>query len=286
MKLQIRSDRMEEIQGLHNAYPYAFHAVDMEKTVVPWHWHEAVEFGYVRSGKLQVSTVGQTLYFQQGEGFFINSNILTAMENTENCVLESHLFHPVFLSGHFKSVFETKYLNPVLQNRSLEVLPIRGVGAGQKQLLAKLRQLAQLQELEDNEFFTRNTLSEIWLLLMAELKQIPAEGSLPRNQDRLLCMLAYIHEKYPEKLTLEDIAGAAAISTRECLRCFRVSIRQSPMEYLIGYRIRAARKLLETTDLPVTEIAMRCGFNSPSYFSKQFRQICAMTPNACRKQRK
>ena len=99
-------------------------------------------------------------------------------------------------------------------------------------------------------------------------------------------MLAYIHEKHPEKLTLEDIAGAAAISTRACLRCFRVSIRQSPMEYLIGYRIRAARKLLETTDLPVTEIAMRCGFNSPSYFSKQFRQICAMTPNACRKQRK
>jgi formylglycine-generating enzyme required for sulfatase activity len=35
---------MEEIQGLHNAYPYAFHTVDMEKTVVPWHWHEAVEF--------------------------------------------------------------------------------------------------------------------------------------------------------------------------------------------------------------------------------------------------
>ena len=66
MKLQIRSDRMEEIQGLHNAYPYAFHAVDMEKTVVPWHWHEAVEFGYVRSGALQVSTVGQTLHFQQG----------------------------------------------------------------------------------------------------------------------------------------------------------------------------------------------------------------------------
>ena len=196
MKLQIRSDRMEEIQGLHNAYPYAFHAVDMEKTVVPWHWHEAVEFGYVRSGRLQVCTVGQTLQFQQGEGFFINSNILTAMENTQNCILESHLFHPVFLGGHFKSVFETKYLNPVLQNRSLEVIPIRGIRAEQKQLLTKLRQLAQLQEKEDNEFFTRNILSEIWMLLLEELKQIPAEGSQPRNQDRLLCMMAYIHENY------------------------------------------------------------------------------------------
>ena len=84
-------------------------------------------------------------------------------------------------------------------------------------------------------------------------------------------------------LSGKHIADAAAVSTRECLRCFRASIRQSPMEYLIDYRIRTARKLLETTDLPVTEVALRCGFNSPSYFTKQFHSICGVTPNACRK---
>ena len=71
MKLQIRNDGMEEILGLHSQYPYAFHRVEMEETAVPWHWHEAVEFGYVCSGRLQVSTAGQTQYFEKGEGFFI-----------------------------------------------------------------------------------------------------------------------------------------------------------------------------------------------------------------------
>ena len=44
MKLQIGSDRMEDVEGMHNAYPYAYHAVDLQKTVIPWHWHEALEF--------------------------------------------------------------------------------------------------------------------------------------------------------------------------------------------------------------------------------------------------
>ena len=285
MKLRIRNDQMEEIEGLYSAYPYAFHPVDMAATIVPWHWHEALEFGYVCAGSLQVSTTGQVQTFQKGEGFFINSNILTAMANAEGCQLESHLFHPVFLSGHFKSVFETKYLNPVIQNRNLDLFPIRGENARQKTILGKLRQLALLQDQPDTEFQTRNLLSEIWLLLLEEMENSKPETNANKNQDRILTMLAYIHSNYAEKITLEEIAGAASVSPRECLRCFRTAIRQSPMEYLIDYRVRAARKLLETTDLSVTEIALRCGFNSPSYFSKQFRSIMGITPNACRKRK-
>ena len=104
-----------------------------------------------------------------------------------------------------------------------------------------------------------------------------------KNQDRILSMLAFIHENYQEKVTLEGIADAAAISIRECLRCFRMSVKQSPMEYLIDYRLRMAKKLLETTDMPVTEVALRCGFNSPSYFTKQFRENFGFTPKSVRK---
>ena len=285
MKLQIRNDGMEEILGLYSQYPYAFHRVEMEVTDVPWHWHEAVEFGYVCSGRLQVSTAGQTQNFEKGEGFFINSNTLTAMANVETCVLESHLFHPVFLSGHFKSVFETKYLNPVIQNRNLELISIRGESPKEKQLLAKLRQVAKLQEEIDSEFPTRNLFSEIWLLLMDILKAVQVSGGNIKNQDRMLSMLAFIHENYQEKITLEEIAEAAAVSTRECLRCFRMSVKQSPMEYLIDYRLRMAKKLLETTDMPVTEVALRCGFNSPSYFTKQFRENFGCTPKSVRKEK-
>lgn len=283
MKLRIRNNQMEEVEGLHNEYPYVFHHVDLGLTAVPWHWHEALEFDYVLRGSVTVSTAGQTQTLQQGEGLFINSNTLTAMVNDGDCVIDSHLFHPVFLGGHFKSVYETKYLNPVIQNKHLDLLPIRGQTQIQKKLLQKLRQLSQLQSSENMEFQTRNLLSEIWLLLLEELENTQLKATSSQNQDRILTMLSFIQENYTAKLTLGDIAASASISARECLRCFQSSIHQSPMEYLISYRIQAAAKLLETTALPITEIAMATGWGSSSYFTKMFHRLRGKTPNDHRK---
>ena len=284
MKLRIRNNQMEEVEGLYNEYPYVYHCADLSKTLIPWHWHEAVEFCYVQTGSMKVSTAGQSQIFQKGEGFFINSNVLTTMTDGADCVIDSHLFHPVLLGGHFKSVYETKYLSPVLHNRNLDMLPIRGETVNQKQLLQKLRQLSLLQSQPDVELQTRNLLSEIWLLLLEELKNTQLKASPVKNRDRILTMLTFIQENYARKLTLQEIADAGAVSTRECLRCFQTSIRQSPMDYLMQYRIQAAAKLLETTNLSVTEIAMGTGWGSSAYFTKMFRTIRGKTPNAHRKE--
>lgn len=285
MKIQIRSNQMEEVEGLHNDYPYAYHHVDLSKTLIPWHWHEALEFNYIAQGSAQVSTTSQTLDFHAGEAFFVNSNVLTTMTTQTGCISDAHLFHPVFLGGHFKSVFETKYLTPVVQNSQIQVIPLRGGTKTQSAILSKLRQLCALQSQPDVEFQTRNLLSDIWLLLLEELKSMDSTSvPLQKNRDRLLTMMAFIHENYPEKLTLQDIADAASVSTRECLRCFRTSIGQSPMDYMIDYRIRAAKKLLETTSATITDIALQTGFNSSAYFTKMFHRICGKTPNNYRKE--
>ena len=286
MKLHIQSNQMEEVEGLRNEYPYTFHHVALARTEVPWHWHEALEFNLVLEGTVKVSTAGQTQTFRKGEAFFINSNVLASMENQEDCILDSHLFHPVFLSGHFKSVFETKYLNPVIQNRHLDLLCLRGQTQPQKLILGKLRQLSKLQTQCDSEFQTRNLLSEIWLLLLEELGNADSSTfhAPAKNQDRILTMIAFIQENFTQKLTLEEIADSASVSTRECLRCFRTSIHQSPMDYLIEYRIQIAKKLLEGNDLSITDIALGCGFNSNSYFTKIFHRSCGKTPNAYRKE--
>ena len=70
-----------------------------------------------------------------------------------------------------------------------------------------------------------------------------------------------------QKISLEDIAASASISTREALRCFQSSIHETPFEYLISYRIQTAKKLLKSTNLSVTEIAIRTGFAINNFFS-------------------
>ena len=112
-------------------------------------------------------------------------------------------------------------------------------------------------------------------------KSVAAPSSLTQS---LHAAIQYIHKHLSDKLTLEQIADSAAVSTRECLRCFRDAIHQSPIEYLLSYRIGAAKKLLETTGYSITETALRTGFNSAAYFSQQFKLHTGKTPNAYRRE--
>ncbi len=97
-------------------------------------------------------------------------------------------------------------------------------------------------------------------------------------------MLDYIHGHYHDEIELEDIAGAANIGARECLRCFRRTANESPIQYLMRYRLMqgAARLVTEPTE-SIAEVAVSCGFSSPSYFTKMFKRYYKKTPNQYRK---
>lgn len=280
-------NQVEQIEGMSVEYPYCLHERDLTDFVIPWHWHEELELGYIQEGVSKIVTVGAEYTVRQGDGFFINSNVMDMKRNgTPGArTLEiNHIFHPVFLSGHFKSRFETKYLNPIIKNRRIEVHVIRRGHASSDRILRNLYQIKELQSRPDTEFQTRSLLSETWLLLLDELRDYPGERlqTGTEQQDRLRGMIAFIHRHYAEKLSLPEIAGAAGVSGREASRCFKKSTGQSPVEYLIAFRLNESKKLLRESDLSVTEIALRCGFSGSAYFGKQFRAAYGVTPGAYR----
>lgn len=290
MELIIRSDHMQEVEGITAEYPYVLNRADGNETRVPWHWHEEVEFSYVVRGALQVTVSGRSYVFQEGEGFYINSNILHTMEPADpqqGVYWYSYMFHPMFLGGHYKSVFETKYISPVLKNKNYEIATFYGENDNQKKILQLLLQAAELQDQDGSEFRIRNVFSDIWLILMRELEEMEHSAKLARpvSQERIQTMLSYIHQHYHEKITLDQIAAAAIISKRECLRCFQSCIQKTPFEYLLDYRIRMSEKLLRTTSLPITEIALQTGFSNSAYFTKVFKELRTISPSQYRKSR-
>lgn len=287
MKIRINENQVEEIEGLFSDYPYVFHDVDLSDTKVPWHWHEELEFNYIVRGSIKFFTSDKSYVFHQGEAFFINSNVLSALESKldEQAAVESHLFHPIFLGGHFKSIFSTKYLEPVIHNKRIDILEIRGKTKQQRQILSKLRMLSQLQQKEDTEFQTRNILSEIWLLLLEEIKNLKNDNVSGRlmSQERVQTMMSFIQQNYHQKISLDDIAASAAVSRRECIRCFKSYIHKAPYEYLLTYRIEMAKRLLRETDLLIIDIALNTGFSNGAYFTKIFKEITGKTPKEYRK---
>lgn len=93
----------------------------------------------------------------------------------------------------------------------------------------------------------------------------------------------YIDHHHAEALSREDIARQVAISPDYLTDCFRQELGLTPMVYLVRCRIRHARALLETTDDPVTAIALAVGFSDASHFTRTFHREVGVSPRAYRR---
>jgi AraC-like DNA-binding protein len=89
-----------------------------------------------------------------------------------------------------------------------------------------------------------------------------------------------------QPITLGDLARVACLSPNHLLRCFRDAFGISPHQFLTGARLDAARRLLRTTELPVTDICLSVGFSSHGSFSWLFRRRFGRSPSEYRLQKR
>ncbi|WP_438448463.1 AraC family transcriptional regulator [Gorillibacterium sp. sgz5001074] len=92
----------------------------------------------------------------------------------------------------------------------------------------------------------------------------------------------YMREHYASEVTLAILSEHCGVNKHHLCRLFQRSEQTSPLNVLRDRRVEAAITLLRTTDLPIHEIGQRCGFDSPSYFGKIFREYMSMTPKEYR----
>lgn len=92
----------------------------------------------------------------------------------------------------------------------------------------------------------------------------------------------YLQQHSDETQDLGSLADRYGLSTRSFSRRFKRATGQTPMRYLQTLRIREARALLQHSDLPVADIAWRCGYSSPSRFTQVFRHETRLTPREYR----
>lgn len=95
--------------------------------------------------------------------------------------------------------------------------------------------------------------------------------------------LGWLAEHAAETLTLADIARHARLSTRTLTRRFREQTGASPLGWLQGQRLHLARRLLETTDLPMTAVAARSGHGSITALRAHFRRRLRTSPDHYRR---
>ncbi len=81
-----------------------------------------------------------------------------------------------------------------------------------------------------------------------------------------------------EPISPAQLATQVGMSTRQLERLFRRYLNRSPKRYYMELRLQKARNLLMQTDMSVINVALACGFASPSHFSKCYRAHYETTP--------
>ena len=98
--------------------------------------------------------------------------------------------------------------------------------------------------------------------------------------------LRYIEDHYEMPITLEELAHHVHLHPNYLCALFREETGKTVVDQINWVRVHAASKLLRSTDLPVGQVAAKCGFQSANYFSRIFRKYLDATPSQYRKSNK
>ncbi|MGN1340787.1 MAG: helix-turn-helix domain-containing protein [Oscillospiraceae bacterium] len=113
-------------------------------------------------------------------------------------------------------------------------------------------------------------------VMLARLYDCPAKS---REITGIADAAAFMEQSYSQDMVLSDVIERSHYSQRHFIRLFTSAYGMTPQKYLMNVRIRHACSMLRDSGLSVTEIAMRCGFSDPNYFSRIFKKHTGYSPS-------
>jgi AraC family transcriptional regulator of arabinose operon len=132
---------------------------------------------------------------------------------------------------------------------------------------------------ESSQKLAINALEEVCLLIESNKEEIAYVSRDPRIEEVFQLILS----NFQQPLTVEALAQKVALSPSRLAHLFKEETGLSILQFLIKTRLEHAKRLLSHLDLPIQHIAYECGFHSPYYFTKQFKQLFGITPSVYKK---
>lgn len=102
------------------------------------------------------------------------------------------------------------------------------------------------------------------------------------GEDAFNRALDHLNRSYMDDMTLDALAAYAGFSRYTLSRMFRQHTGLTFTQYLSKRRVDMAMELLSSTKMPVTQVALQCGFNSIATFNRVFREVKGCTPTQYR----
>ncbi|MCI8338088.1 MAG: AraC family transcriptional regulator [Lachnospiraceae bacterium] len=287
--LEIMQDASEMIHYDTQEIPYAIQErclsqfTDMRALC---HWHEEIECIHVFQGKMNYDVNGKKILLQAGDSIVVNSHQLHFGYDykQEECEFAVILFHPSILDSNLHTY--QKMVSPIINSSAEPYWHFSQNHSGILEITRLLQQIFALRgDRKHSEYLLLGLIHCLWHTIFRYSDHSLYKHAVLEHPDVHLQkqMVSYVHQHYSENIELEDIASSGNISRSKCCKIFQKYLQQSPVAFLNAYRMEISCNLLKDTSFSITQIAISCGYNHPSYFSKMFMRKYGCTPNQYRK---
>ena len=240
------------------------------------HTHDFHHMIYVLSGSGQVYIDGKLYVAKPGNLFLIAPDTVHTLGSPELMTTYEFKFtiHDEFCRQAVRKVedrmlFCTEEVATAIANTSREAKQNQHYMRQMVALMLPqvLLMLARSQETED-----------------AAAEETQPERVLEKRESLATKIKAFLDCNYTRELTAQDIADHFFISEAHMRRTFAGTYHISPIKYINNLRIEQAKKLMETTDMSITEISEAVGFGTLRTFNRAFTKQRGMSPSEYKKQ--
>ena len=245
---------------------------------MPLHWHLEYELILVLKGSFELSLDGKSFLLKEGNCAWIGDGVVHG-GIPNDCVYECVVF----------DLGTLLHDTPVCSRSAAEFLAdengYTGVFASGSRQAALADKIFESME-KEQKGYEWTTIGLMWQLMGSLITTKTKNNSLSKNRQQIIKLknvLTYIRNNYENPITLGELADVAGMVPRYFCRAFADMTGKTPIEYLNYYRIELAGERLLFTDESITDIALGCGFNDMSYFSKTFSRYKGITPTVYRK---
>jgi AraC-like DNA-binding protein len=253
----------------------------------PSHWHDTIELLYFIKGEAVIQCNATEWVAKEGDLIVINSNEL----HQASCLSDSAdyyciIFDTSLLQSLHVGTCEAKYINPISQNRIL----FQNKVERDKEVARYIKEFVAEYETKKigYEMAVKAIIYQLIVLLLRNHVQLALTSkeydARMRNLKRFNSILEYIENHYADKITLDELCSMAHLSRYYFCREFK-NITGKPLgQYLNAIKISKAKSMLKNGDANITEVALACGFDDISYFSRLFKKYEKVSPSSAAKQ--
>ena len=248
------------------------------------HSHEAIEFFYLKSGRLNLFVEDEPFALAKGEAVVIPPNLTHWADVPDG--RPSSYGTVSFHMSLFLGIGYRRFMHPLMFDGKAYLLKLSGNAGWQGEALGVLEKLTRFHGrpgLESWQLEFHGLILILWnKVYQNHYAGLPALHTYQKLHRKMLGSMVYIHDHYHEEITNSILAKQVNLAVGTFCRYFRQLLGVTPFQYLNRYRIQKSRELLVSTDRMISDIAFLCGYGSLSHFNQEFKKHMGCTPSEYR----